>query len=300
MRIRLTPITWFVILALTAAALALGLAPDSHAVSQLHTSQTAYRLAVAGLLVPYIIIWYASFYAFAKLREYSKPLKNTKDGAAFHTITIGMGILAFSLVVPTIASLILNNIASHQPSFKSVAVIVSNYLGIFPGVAAFFFIYSGSRQLVHTVKGQISHFDLRWHAPWFLLLCVTFSHLTLENEYQSNPYHIYNVWLLIITVIVPYLYGWMAGLLGAYNLNLYAKAVNGLLYKKVVKQFAAGIAVTIIASITIQFVNVTIGQRISHTLGSVVLIDYILLIIIIIGLILMALAAKKLKSIEEL
>jgi len=66
--------TWFVILVVVAVGLALGLQPDPEAVRQLHTTETAYRLAIAALLVPYILIWYTGFYTFAKLQEYSRPL----------------------------------------------------------------------------------------------------------------------------------------------------------------------------------------------------------------------------------
>jgi len=109
MRMRLTPINWFTLLALIAAGLILGLPPDPHTVQQLHTSDAAYRLALFALLIPYILIWYAGFYAFSKLQEYSRQLKGAKDEAAFQRLTLGMGTLAFSLVIPTIVSLILNN-----------------------------------------------------------------------------------------------------------------------------------------------------------------------------------------------
>lgn len=300
MRLRSSPLTWFAILSLIAIGLALGLPPSPHTVSQLHTTPAALRLAVALLLIPYVTIWYASFYAFARLQEYTKPLKNTKDGAAFHKITIGMGILAFSLVVPTIISLILNYIAAHHPSFKPAAVIIINYLGLYPGMIAFLMLFNGARLLIRSVSEKIKNFDIRWHSPWFLLLAVGFSHLTIENMYKYHPYHLHNIWLLIITFIIPYLYGWMVGLLGAYYLHVYAQSVSGLLYRKAVKQFAKGIAVVTMASIAIQFVNITIAQRINHSLRMVLLVDYILLAIIIIGLALMALGTKKLKSIEDI
>lgn len=299
MKKRLTPMIWFVILTVIAVCLALGLPPDPHAVHQLHTSAVAYRIAVAVLLVPYVLIWYASFYAFAKLQEYSRPLKKTKDGAAFHKIMVGMGTLSFTLIVPTIISLILNNIAVHHPSFKAAATIIDNYVNLFPALLAFLLLYNGARQLVKTVRGTPRQLDLRWHAPWFLLLCVAFSHLTIENQYRGNHYHL-SIWLLVITFVVPYLYAWMAGLLAAYDLRTYAKAVSGLLYQKAVRQFAYGIAVTIVGSTAIQFVNITIAQRLSKSLASVLLIDYGLLIIVAIGLILMALGTKKLKLIEEI
>lgn len=299
MRIRLTPMTWFVVLTLIAVGLAFGLPPDPHAVAQLHTSAIVYRLALAALLVPYILIWFASFYAFAKLHEYSKPIKKAKDGAAFHKIAIGMGAVALSLVVPTIISLIVSSIAAHYPSFETAAVIINNYVGLFPGVIAFLLLYNGARALLRTTKEGTQKLDLRWHAPWFLLLSVVFSHLAIENQYGSNPYHL-SLWILIITFIVPYLYGWMVGLLSAYDLHMYAKTVKGLLYRKAVRQFARGIAVTVFGSIAIQFVSITFAKRISGSLGLVLLADYSLLIIILVGLTLMALGTKKLKRIEEI
>ncbi|HVS58527.1 MAG TPA: hypothetical protein VHD60_02180 [Candidatus Saccharimonadales bacterium] len=299
MRIRLTPITWFVLLALIGIGLALGLPPDPHTVSQLHTTAAAYRIAIATLLIPYVLIWYASFYAFAKLQEYSRPLKDTKDGAAFQKVTWGMGVLAFSLVVPTIISLIVGNIAMHDHAFGATAVIIRNYVGLFPGLLAFLLLYNGTRALADMVRGKTRRLDLRWHAPWFFLLCIVFSHLVIENSYHHNPYHL-RVWLLVITFIVPYLYGWMLGLLCAYNLHVYARGTKGVLYQRAVKRLAHGITVTIIGSIAIQFANITIAHRLRHSLGGILLIDYGLLIIIALGLVLMALATKKLKRIEEI
>ena len=299
MKIRLTPLTWFVILSLIAICLALGLSPDPHAIHQLHTSNAAYRFAITALLIPYVLIWYASFYAYAKLQEYSKPLRHTEDGGGFRKVTVGMGALAFSLVVPVIVTLIINNIAVHNPSFKTTATIINNYLALFPGLLAFLLLYNGARQLVGNVRTQRQRLDLRWHAPWFLLLSITFAHLALENHYQRFAYHL-GVWWLIVTFIIPYIYGWMVGLLCAYDLRVYASTVNGSLYQQAVKQFANGIAIAILGSIGIQFVTITIAQRYSNSIGSILLIDYGLLIVIGTGLCLMALATKKLIRIEEI
>lgn len=298
-RLRLTPMTWFVILALIAVGLGIGLPPDPQAVHQMHTSPTAYRLAVAALFVPYILIWYAGFYAFAKLREYSRPIKGTKDGAAFHKISIGMGVLAFSLVVPTIMSLALNSFAIYHSSFKVAATIINNYMSLFPALVAFLLIYNGARMLPSITYRGGQGPDLRWHAPWFLGFTVAFSHLAIANYYRSNPYHL-NLWLLVVTFIVPYLYVWMVGLLSAHELYWYAKTVKGLLYRRAVKQFANGIAVTIVGSIAIQFINTTLTQRFRDSLGSLLLLDYVLILIVAAGLVLMALGTKKLKRIEEL
>jgi len=295
---KLTPLNWFVILTVIAIGLALGLPPDPHAVQQLHTSPMAYRLAIASLLIPYIFIWYLSFYVFAKLQQYSRSLKDAEDGVAFQKITVGVSAIAFSLIVPTIISLIVNAIAAHQPGFKSAAVIINNYISLFPGLVAFLLLYNGARALLHTNPGGVKELDLRWHAPWFLLVGVVFAYLTIENQYRWHPYHL-ALWLLIVTFIVPYLYGWTVGLLSAYNLSLYARTVHGTLYRRVIKQFAVGIIVVIIASAATQFVSVTLGQRADKSLGAVLSIDYGLLIVIAVGFGLMALGTKKLNRIEE-
>ena len=295
---KLTPLKWFVLLAAIAIALALGLPPDPKDLQQLHASSAAYRMAIAALLIPYVLIWYAGFYAFAKLREYSSPLAGTRDGEAFKKIAIGMGVLAFSLVLPTILALILSNIASHHEPFKAASTVLNNYLGLFPGLLAFLLLYNGTRALLRTAKGGAEKLDLRWHAPWFLLLAVVFSHLVFENQYRSHPYHLPAA-LLIITFIVPFLYGWMVGLLSAYSLSLYARSVKGTVYKKGIKQFGNGIFITILGSIAIQFVNITLAQRFKESLGAILLIDYLLLILVGVGLLLIALGTKKLTLIEK-
>lgn len=295
---RLSPMRWFVILAVITIGLALGLPPDPHAVQQLHTSAVAYRVAVAAILIPYVIIWYLSFFAFAKLQEYSRALKGAKDGPAFHKIMAGMGFLAFSLVVPTTVSLVLNDIAAHYAGFKPAAIIINNYLGIIPGMIALLIIYNGTRMLLNTSKGWMEKVDLRWHAPWFLLLSVVFSHLAIENQYRYHPYHL-SLWVLVATIIVPYLYAWTVGLMSAYGLNIFARTAPGTVYRQAIKRFAIGISVVIFASIAIQFVNATFGQRLSKSIGILLLVDYILLIIAAVGLGLMASGTKKLKLIEE-
>ena len=293
-----TPMCWFVILSVLAIGLALGLPPDPHAVAQLHTSPLAYRVAVATLLVPYVLIWYASFYAFSKLQEYSRSLKDAEDGVAFRKISTGMGAVAFSLVVPTIISLILNAIAAHHSGFKAASVIIDNYMSLFPGLLSFLLLYNGARMLLRTAPGGVEKLDVRWHAPWFLLLSVLFAYFTIENQYRWHPYHL-TLWLLIVTFIVPYLYGWTVGILSAYNLHLYARTVRGALYQRPIKQFAGGIATVIVASTVIQFANVTLGQRVDKSLGTVLAIDYGLLIVLAAGLGLMALGTRKLNKIEQ-
>jgi hypothetical protein len=64
-------------------------------------------------------------------------------------------------------------------------------------------------------------------------------------------------------------------------------------------RISKGIFITMVGAIAIQFVTVTWLQREDKSLGAVLLVDYLLLVTVAVGLLLMALGTKKLKRIEE-
>jgi hypothetical protein len=295
---KLTPMHWFVILAVTTAGLALCLPPDPQTLRQLHITSLVYRIAITLILVPFGIIWYTAFYAFTKLMEYSRAIKGSEDGQAFAKITAGMGVLAFGLVLPTTISLVLQNIAMHHQGFKAVDVIVTNYLNLLV-LASFLIIGNGTRLLANMAKYRPSLAGIRFFALLFISLSVLFTYLVIHfHEKHPDVYYLPTP-LLLTTFIIPYLFGWFMALLSAYEFGLYAKYAKGLLYRQALRKLAQGIVVTILGSVVVQFVTSTVALKYSHSLGSLLAIEYILLLIIAVGLTLMALGTKKLKKIEE-
>lgn len=296
---KLTPMKWFVILVVIACILVLALPPDPATLRLYHLSSLAYRLVILTLLLPYIVIWYAGFYAFAKLSEYSRYLKGAKEDQAIKKITVGMGVLAFGLIIPTIISSILNEIAAQSHGFKPAAVIVNHYISLLVPLAAFTYMSTGSRKLAETVRVKPTLNGARLFAIIFIILAALFTQLAIREHYvNGNPYYL-GVYLLIFTIVIPYLYSWFLGLLSAYDFRLYAAGVKGVLYKKAFSQFSLGIAVTILGFIAIQFVTSVYGNRTDKSLGFILVLIYILLAILVTGLSLMALGTKKLKKIEE-
>lgn len=296
---KLTPMVWFAILALVTSGLALGLPPDPHTLHQLHISSFAYRIAILGLLIPYGVIWYMAFYAYAKLKEYARTIKGFDDGKAFRYIMIGMGILAFGLVLPMSISLVLGTIAAHHQGFKAAAVIIDNYMGLAVALAAFLSLNNGSHLLAKLSKNHLGLGEQRMLAFLFISLAAAFTCLVID--YHTNHHNVYylNTPMLVITFIIPQLYTWFLAILCAYEIGLYAKFAKGVLYRKALRQFSNGIMIAIAGSIANQFVDNTFAARVSKSLGSLLLVIYILLVIIAIGLIQMALGSKKLKMIEE-
>lgn len=291
--------TWFIILAVITSGLALGLPPDPQTLQQLHISSATYRIAILVLLIPYGVIWYAAFYAFAKLKEYTQAIKGFEDGEAFRSIMIGMGVLAYGLIIPTAISLITQNIASHHHDFKPASVIIGNYIGLLVGIVAFIYINNGTHLLTRLGKNRPSLAGIRVFTLLFITVASVFTYLVINyHTRHADVYYLKTPWL-IATFIIPELFGWFVGLLSAYEFGLYAKFVKGSVYRVILRQFSRGIIVAIAGSVAIQFVDNTFAARVSHSLGSLLLAMYALLAIIAVGLILMALGAKKLQKIEE-
>lgn len=297
---KLTPMVWFAILAVIAAGLALGLPPDLQTQHHLHASTFAYRIAILILLIPYIIIWYSAFYAYAKLKEYVHAIKNSEDGRAFRRIMHGIAFLAFGLIVPTIISLLLQLITNHHPGFQGARVIINHYLSLIVLVVSFTIIGNGTRRLTDISKNRPGLTIMRFFMLAFITLSVVFTYLVLKYH-QAHP-HVYyiNTAVLIITFIIPYLFGWFVGLLSAYEFRIYAKHVNGVLYRRALRQLSRGVVITIFGDVVIQFLeNTFIAVKANSSIGLLVEFEYVLLIIIAIGLTLIALGTNKLKKIEE-
>ncbi|HET8709476.1 MAG TPA: hypothetical protein VFL85_04315 [Candidatus Saccharimonadales bacterium] len=295
---KLTPMNWFAVLVSLACVLALALPPDPHTLRQLHISRFEYRLAILSLLIPYIICWYAGFYVYAKLIEYTKYLKSSHEGAAFMKTTKGMGILAFGLILPTIINLILGQVAQRYTGTRYAVTIINNYIAIIFPLAALVYISGGGRLLVGLTKTRPKFGGIQIFAAVYILLSIFYTFLVSFNYYRyHNPYHVPLI-VLILTFVGPYLYLWFLGLMSAYDFKFYSINVKGVLYKRALNLFASGIALMIAGSIISQFINGSYGAR-QSSIGTVLLLNYAFLVVIAAGLVMMAAGANKLKRIEE-
>jgi hypothetical protein len=113
-----------------------------------------------------------------------------------------------------------------------------------------------------------------------------------------NPYFL-PIWLLLLTVIIPYLYAWFVGLLAAYEITSYSQQVRGVLYKQALHLLVGGLVAVIAGSILLQYIS-----SVDPSPGHLVL-DYRLLLVVLfrivigIGFVLIAAGANRLKRIEE-
>lgn len=295
---KLTPMVWYSILLVTAVLISLGLPPNPETLSDLHISSFDYRLAVAAILVPYAILWYAGFYVYAKVSEYTRFLGSTREGRAFRNISIGVGILAFGLIVPTILDSIVGFAAQKVPSLNTLAAIDHNYYTVLFALVAITYISNGAVKLVERIRAHPPLLAIRIFGIVFVLLGSIYGYLVTHDYYvNNNPYHI-AVPFILLTIIAPHLYVWFMGFLSAMEFSVYATQVQGVIYRSALRMFAKGIVVVVAGAVTNQFIATTASSH-QTSVWFVLLFDFLPLAVLVAGFGLMAAGAKQLKRIEE-
>ena len=279
--------------------------PASHAtMQQHHLSDIQYRIILLSLSVPSLMTWFAAFLGYAKLVEYSARISKTTDGSHFAQLARGCGWLALSLPIPALISLLLNAVANQWPDFHPTAIIIANYINLLLPLIAFSMIGKASRGLVSSSKLTFSLASSRIIGLLFLTAGVSYCYLIFRQfnltslAASNNPYFL-PLWLMVISITIPYLYAWFIGLLATYEITLYSRQVNGLLYRRSLRLLIWGLIIVIASSIAIQYLN-SVNPRVGH-----LVLDYRLLVSTLFGIVrgvgfaLLALGAIRLKRIEE-
>ena len=290
---------WYLVLLIIAVILVIVVPPAPGTINKFHISLTEYRLAVSTLILPFAIIWFSAFYAYNRMRLYSNEIRRTREGNAFRSISDGIGVLAWGLALTTIISILFTAIANAHSGFTATQIVIVGYLNILVPLIGFTFIGNGTRNLNVIAKLRPSLIGTRVIVFVFLVIGVFYTHLVVVNSaHRQNTYYLSLYWLLF-TFIIPYLYAWFIGLLCANEIRLYAQAIKGIIYKRVLIQLAAGIALVIFGSIVSQFISSVYLTKHSVPLASAFLFTYPVLVIEAIGYGLIAYGARWLKRIEE-
>ena len=133
-----------------------------------------------------------------------------------------------------------------------------------------------------------------------IVISVMYCAVTLNavEDLNPNPYRL-PLWLILLTIIIPYLYSWMMGLFAVFEISQYRRVVRGVIYKDGLRLIATGTTCAIIASVALQYLTSSSPYLRLINLNSRLVISYVILITFAIGFILIAIGASKLKKIEE-
>jgi hypothetical protein len=277
---------------------------DPDTLARYEITQNQARLLNLTVVVPLIGIWYLALNGFVRLREYSKLIRDTNEGWAFTLLANGLMVLAFGLPINSIVSSIFNYVAVHNTNFVPTATILKNYLALIIALVAFGLLARGATLLVVSNKRTNKYKPVLplFMAPIMILLTCIFTWLVLampaEGVSDAEAYYLPN-WLIIFTVVIPYLAAWVSGLMALYFLHVHRNKVKGTIYKQAFNQLANGIGLVTLVSVLVQLLTTLSGQLNRLNLTPILFILYILVILYAVGFWYIAHGSKKLQKFEE-
>jgi hypothetical protein len=262
------------------------------------------RLTIA---IPLIAIWFAAFYGYDKFKIYAQTIHSAPDGRAFDYIANGLGVLAVSLPITSILTSIINYISLSSKGALPATTIISNYVAIALSLAAFWLIYKGSLRLAGMVSKNPDHNEnYNLIVMITALLAVFYTSFTLQNPNRLVPtgsvgkatFYLSD-WMILLTIVIPYLFIWFIGLQAVHNIGQYARSVKGILYKQLLGLLARGIVAIVLVTILLQFFKDFQHLLNRLALAPLLVIIYLLIVAIAVGYLYVAAGAKRLQKIEE-
>lgn len=263
-----------------------------------------YHLLFLLVALPFVGIWFAAFYGYVRLRKYAVAIGGAQESRDFQLLATGSGWLAYGLPIAALSSITLNSIANQVAHFHPLAVIINNYISLVLPLVAFTILGTSARRLASRSQAQLSLGAGRCLVLIFALLGVfycyfTFRHLSgLSLTAIDNPYFL-PVWLVVVSIVIPYLYAWSIGLLAAYEIVLFAKKSQGVLYTQALRYLGFGIATVIVSSVALQYLSSIIPRSGSSHLGYYLLCIFTIELLSAGGYGLIAQGALRLRRIEE-
>lgn len=274
---------------------------DAAAMQRYHLSEPQLRLLGMTVSIPLAVIWLVALYGYTRFQAYSDTIAKAKEGKAFKEITKGLMILALSLPATALASSILRLITSDHTGLTGYAVIGRSYLPLIFQLLAFSLLASGSAKLVKLLKPKVTRTIADWVIIGLIAAASLFAYLIVARPFGGTVADNYSLpaWVVVLTLVIPFLFAWYKGGLAIYQLYLYQRRVNGPLYRRIVADLVAGLStITIIAILIQALVSVTEKlNRLDFT--PLLTLVYALVFLYAIGFGLVARGARQLKKIEE-
>lgn len=292
----------FILLIAVYIAILFGLPANPEVLERYDLTEGQAKILNAAIAIPSVLIWLIALYGFLNIKAYADRVADTKEGKGFQYLSIGLVILAFSLPLNSITSVILGLIAAGNPDALASATIIRNYFIIALAFATFTSLLLGARALTNTLKRKAFSDIPDGFTALIVVLTAIYTWLIAAKPFNDGmDERIYYLpsWLLVLTVAIPYILAWKWGMRASYYLYQYHKGVKGIVYKSAFKDMARGIGVVIFVAILIQLITTSTAQLHRLNLTPILLIVYGLLAMYTIGFLLVARGSKKLKQLED-
>jgi hypothetical protein len=272
--------------------------PSQQTLIQYHLSPFGVWLIYLTIIILLAAIWGAGFYGYVKLRAYVKLVHDGTDGKNVKVINRGIFLLVMWLPVSEDISTVLNYFAIRHQHMVPVVTIIDNYINLALPLAAFIFIGMGARGLSVLVERKYTYYISSLLMLAVAYVGIIYAHLVAATSNRTLVYHM-SLWLILLTIVAPYVYMWFTGAMAAYEVHSYQRKVGGLLYRRSWNLLAFGCGWLIVTSIIFQFLT-TLSARLGQlSIYWILAIIYSLLAVLSVGYVLIALGAARLQKIEE-
>jgi hypothetical protein len=288
----------YVFLVLVYAGFSLLPAPSPIALARYDVSPLVLRLISLTIVLLLAAIWLAGFYGYGKLRAYSHLIEREKDGKHVAMLTRGMFLMVMWLPVSSVISVVLNYIGMHHLGLLPAFAIIENYINLVLPLTGVLLIGIGARGLSELAKQRPTHLAISILAMLLIYIGLIYYRLVATTADRASVYHM-NIWLILLTIVAPYIYMWFMGFLATYEIFNYRLKVAGIVYRTSWRYLALGFGWLIVLSIGVQYLT-TLTARLNHlSIYWILVIIYSLLLVYSVGFVLISLGARKLQKIEE-
>lgn len=272
--------------------------PSEAVTAQLHATATSIRVAAATLVVVQAAIWSIGLYAYTKFNAYAQAIKAAPDGKSIELLRIGLLFIALWGPVASSVSSVLSYLVSRHAITASSATVFNHYVGLLMPFTAYLFISFGARGLSRLAHLRPSLFAGNVLTLILVYIGVVFIRLVFTTPDRQLAYQ-ESGWVVMLTLVAPYIFTWTIGAMAAYELYLYSRKSPGKVYRQLWRQLSLGFGWLIGGSILLQFVTVLMPrfQQMS-SLGAVLLVVYALLALISVGFLLIGRGTASLQKIE--
>ena len=279
-------------------------APISTATRTYSLSPWAVHSLQLSVALPIVAIWFTALWGSLRFKQYAEKIYSNADGRALNVVATGLLTLVASLAITSL-------IQAANPGMIAAGhakpwTLLGEYSGVVLSVTAFGIIGRGALKLAQIVKLRGVRQGSLAALAALAVMGILYGWFMAKNPYRlSSPdparYSSYYLpdWLIIATIMVPYLVVWYCGLLAVVYLRCYQKFSSGIIYRKALSRLAAGLFAVIMASLLIQLLN-ALSPSLAHVgLGNILFLLYGLVIIYAVGHVLVVIGARRLSKIEE-
>lgn len=265
------------------------------------TAMTMHWLNIS-FVVPLAIIWFIACYGYVRLRRYSQLVAEGggKDSKPVKQLASGVLILTIWLPLSSIIGALYQYIIATHPGLEGPGLVIHHYFDLLLPLIGFTLIGLAAHRLNSLTRQKFPWWAVNVLTIILLIINAIYSYLILHN---SSPV-VYSIYylpksLVLFSLVIPYTYIWIIGLIAAGELYQYRMDIPGVLYRRSWGWLAAGIALLIVMSILLQYITTLSQQLLGWSLGGILGVVYIILLLMAGSYLVLASGAKKLQKIEE-